>query len=91
MHDPALDPNVRRRAAWGLTHTAIPEAKDAMVQALCTELDETLQPQVRSFAVQGLALHRTPTALAKLRELAEREEDPGLRSQAAKAVERSDQ
>ena len=86
MHDPALDPNVRWRAAWGLTHTATPEAKEAMVQALCTELDETLQPQVRSYAVEGLAFHRTPAALAKLRELAEKEEDPGLRSQAAKAL-----
>ena len=86
MHDPKLDPNVRWRAAWGLTHIATPEAKDAMVQALCTELDETLQPQVRSYAVQGLALHRTPAALAKLKELAENEEDPGLRARAAEAL-----
>ena len=87
MHDPNLDPNIRWRAAWGLAHTAAPEAVDAMVAALITELDETLQPQVRSYAVQGLAAHRTPAALAKLREMAEKEENPRLRAEAARAVQ----
>jgi HEAT repeat protein len=86
MQDPQLDPNVRWRAAWGLGHKSSPEAVDVVVQALATELDETLHPYIREYAVQGLATHRTPAALAKLREVAEEEENPRLRQTAAEAL-----
>ena len=89
MRDPELDPNVRWRAAWGLGHAAAPDAVDLVVQALIAELDETLHPTIRDYAVRGLTTHRTPAALAKLRELAERDEDQQLRETAAEAVESS--
>ena len=86
MQDPQLDPNVRWRAAWGLAHSAAPEAVEMMVDALVGELDESLHPYIREYAVQGLAAHRTPAALRKLRELSEKEENPKLRKAAADAL-----
>jgi hypothetical protein len=78
--------DLRGRAAWGLSNRASPEATDLVVQALVEELDENLDAQIRSYAVQGLSGHRTPAALAKLRQIAEKEESTQLRDDAAKAL-----
>lgn len=86
MQDPKTNSNLRWRAAWGLGHKASPEAVDMMVRALIEELDETLEQYVRNLAVEGLATHRTPTALAKLREVAEKDESEAIRKAAANAL-----
>ena len=46
-----------------------------------------MHPVIRDYAVRGLAVHRTPAAMAKLRELAEDDESPKLRDAAARAAE----
>lgn len=89
MGDPAVSADVRGRASWGLSHhTIAPFARERVTKAFLKELDETLDPYVRSNAAYGLGQLGGDAAVAKLKELAEKDENPRVRKDAAEALKR---
>lgn len=77
------------RAAWGLSHHDVsPEARERVTNALLEELDETLDPYVRGNIVYGLGQLGGDAAVAKLKELAEKDESEPIRKRAAEALAR---
>ena len=78
------------RASWGLSHHAVaPEAREKVTQAFIQELDETLDAYVRSNIVYGLGALGGEPAVAKLKELAEKDENERIRQEAAEALRRA--
>ncbi len=86
--DPQLDQNWTGRAVWGLAHQCSPEAAGVVARALIEELDNSLVPYNREWAVRGLVALHTPEAQNKLKEVAQTDESDTLRQLASQAIPR---
>lgn len=77
------------RAAWGLSHHGVAdEAREMVVEALIREVDETLDPSTRGYAIYGLGMHGTEAAVKKLRDVAANDESASIRAAAQRALRR---
>lgn len=87
IRHPELDHNWTGRAVWGLAHNCSPEAADVVSKALIEELDNSLNPYNREWAVRGLAALQTEAAKRKLAEIAATDDSEELRRFAARAIQ----
>jgi hypothetical protein len=85
---PVLGQDWTGRAVWGLAHGCAPEAVDVVTKALIEELDNSLIPYNREWAVRGLAGVQTEAAKKKLAEVAAKDDSEELRRLAANALPR---
>lgn len=85
---PELDQNWTGRAIWGLANACTPDAEDVITRALIEELDNSLVPYNREWAVRGLIRVRTEAARKKLAEIAAKDDSDELRRMAASAIAR---
>jgi len=83
------DPNVRWRAAWGLSYfTVAPDAREHVLAALIKALDDDLNATVRDYCVHGLGTIGSDAAVSKLRDLATNDESRRIREAAAQELRR---
>lgn len=64
------------------------DAREMVVDALIREVDETLDPSTRGYAVYGLGKHGTEPAVKKLKDIAANDESPRIRAEAQRALRR---
>lgn len=85
---PELDHNWTGRAIWGLARACSPDAADVVARALVEELDHSLLPYNREWAVRGLIGVQTEAARKKLAQVAAGDESEEIRRMAANAISR---
>ena len=84
---PRLDGNWTGRAIWGLANGSTPDAQPVIAKALIEELDNSLDPYHREWAVRGLIPIKSDAVTKKLQEVAKSsEETEEVRELAAAAV-----
>ncbi len=78
------------RASWGLSHhKASDEAREIVVDALVSEIDETLDAYRRNQCIWGLGYHGGDAAIAKLKEIAaDTTESQAIRAEARTSLRR---
>lgn len=84
---PKLDQNWTGRAVWGFNRPASPEAAEIIAKACIDELDNSLNPYNREWAVRGLINIKSEAATKKLTEIAKSSDEPEqIRELAAGAI-----